>query len=298
MNTSSFLSHSNSKVSSSCPVCSKEGVGGKGLKECPQCHSNLHVFSIVDELSQPPTDPSHTTQIKSPPSSPQPSLPTYTTAVTHPSLWTPEWALKLILGLSLIVFGFLALILYFYQAQTNHQMTLLSQINGDVVQILKSNIQTNIQTNLQNHLIEPIQGEEERPVRDISDIGQTQQNNGYHEYIFAEGDTLWSLAEKHWQQGLYYPVLLDHNPWLSLSSGNEGFRIRIINDVEQVRREYADLVVHISGVTFFKHQVRPQDTWEKIAKNFLGKEEEASLLEQLNSGRLDPGNRILVPIKK
>ena len=236
----------------------KKDVVGNGLKECPQCHSNLRVFSIVDELA----DPAEDTQIRRAEAIPTPP-PT-----PSPQLVPGSWALKFAFGLILIIFGFVTIAFYFYHFQMNSYLALINQKNESIVQSLKSDLE-----DIKDHLAKQVERDRlNLTARTASRNDPRQTPNENISYTVKEGDTLWGLAEQYWEKGHYYPVLLSQNPWLSLSSDNRGVHIKILSNIERVQKEYAKTVIQISGITFLKYHVRPGDNWKKMAKNSIGKE--------------------------
>ena len=61
-------------------------------------------------------------------------------------------------------------------------------------------------------------------------------------YHSDDRDTLWSIAERFYGSGRYYPVILLHNPGLRTYNIKGGINIRILKEPAQVKAIYARLV--------------------------------------------------------
>ncbi len=229
----------------------------------------------------------------------------------------PKWVFTFTLGMTLILLTFLTIIFYLYQNQTHTYMALLSEsLMGKHHQSTLATIEapplhnpqhfsSSSDTNNTQHInnanqTSTLSTKFTATTTAPSETPNEAPSDKYLEYIFKNGDTLWGIARTNWNHGYYYPILLEKNPWLSLFGDNTGLRLQVLKDINQVRRDYQNLIVHMDGLesaTFFKYRVRPQDTWEKVAKNFLGKED-SSFIKHLNSNKLHPGTRILIPLEQ
>ena len=291
---------------STCPVCGKQEL--EGHKECPQCHSNLHIFSIVNSL---PETYSHDveTNISRKSSANSPLSESIGMNIDNPpSGISPamsfKWIFKIIMGIHLTVLLFFAVIFYIYHAQIRHHMEMFGKINSDLVRMaviglesrgLDSNsfakgnekagknlsgksltdIEQKIAISQSGHRRENLSNtsspSEDR--KENSSLLQSVDDDGFHQHVFSKKDTLWDLARKYWKEGYYYPILWEYNPWLSSSSSlNEGSRLKIIKNTDRVKKDYEGLVIRISNRVFFKYRARPQDTWKTIVKKFFTKE--------------------------
>ena len=249
-----------------CPICGKEAVWGNGIKECPQCKSNLHVFSIIDEMTHPRNE------LKK-------------KILQKLSLAFSTLKKKELSGfIKIASVCLLTAVFYFYLNSTNKRIDSLENKGRKTESVIGSGV-SSPKTHIKKMHHHP------------SRIKSTVQSGNLKQYIMGKNDSLWNMAEKYWGKGAYYPVLLEHNPWLSPILDNQGLRVQITKDKEQVRRDYENIIVRVSDVFFFKYRVRPQDTWETITRTFLRRKEDRTLLKQINHHHLKTGRRILIPMK-
>jgi len=117
----------------------------------------------------------------------------------------------------------------------------------------------------------------------------------YHEP--HQGETLWSIAVRHYGDGRLYPVLLEYNPGLGIYFDRSYGRIRILKDRQQAKKTLADVLAVREGISLFRYRVVKGDTWERISKRFFGQAGKAGELATLNPQvGLVPGERVFVPL--
>jgi LysM repeat protein len=117
----------------------------------------------------------------------------------------------------------------------------------------------------------------------------------YHEP--RNGDTLWSIARRHYDNGRFYPVLLEHNPGLGIYFDPGYGRIKILKNRRLAEEVLADVIAVREGRTGFRYKVVEGDTWERISERFFGQVNKATELARLNSPvDLVPGQRVFVPL--
>jgi len=117
----------------------------------------------------------------------------------------------------------------------------------------------------------------------------------YHEP--HKGETLWSIARRHYGSGRFYPLLLEYNPGLGIYFDHGYGRIRILKDRQRAKELLADLVATQGNRTLFRYKVMEGDTWRQISKRFFGQTGKAAELASLNLPvSSTPGERVLVPL--
>ncbi len=97
-------------------------------------------------------------------------------------------------------------------------------------------------------------------------------------YAIKPNSTLWTIAEKYYGRGVYYPILMEHNPGLGIMIGKHSGRIRILNNGAKAVTLFRRLFFSKMGQTFFRYKVGRGDTWRGIAWKFYGDRTKASRL--------------------
>ena len=112
-------------------------------------------------------------------------------------------------------------------------------------------------------------------------------------YTIAGRDTLWSLAERFYGSGFFYPVLLEGNPDLGAYSMEQGSKIEILEDAASARDIYRRYRFWRGRRLYWSYGVRQGDTLQSIALKFYNDEKKAADIARLNPGlELRPGLRI------
>ncbi|MCP4689411.1 MAG: LysM peptidoglycan-binding domain-containing protein [Desulfobacterales bacterium] len=84
----------------------------------------------------------------------------------------------------------------------------------------------------------------------------------YHQA--SEKDTLWRIAERFYGSGVYYPVLLEHNPDLKIYSIGKKDRVAILKNVDRVKEIYKDITEIDGDRLYWFYTVRPGDSIQSI----------------------------------
>jgi hypothetical protein len=112
-------------------------------------------------------------------------------------------------------------------------------------------------------------------------------------YTIASRDTLWSLAERFYGSGFFYPVLLEENPDLGAYSMEQGSKIEILEDTASARDIYRKYRFWRGRRLYWSYGVRQGDTLQSIALKFYNDGKKAADISRLNPGlELRPGLRI------
>jgi len=87
-------------------------------------------------------------------------------------------------------------------------------------------------------------------------------------YKAKDGDTLWDIARRFYGQGLYYPVLLEHNPDINIYDITHHTTLRYLCDKDQAPKVYKKITGMINDKKYWKYKVRPGDTKSSVVKRY------------------------------
>ena len=240
-----------------CPICSKSGVWKEGVKECPQCGSNLDVLADVCDL-------------------PEAKKEHWESGKRRLEEWVTKFSLVLVSVLVLVMLVSMGMFAYLYHRQMQSNLASLHQSNQLLVSELKS------------------VGEDLTPVNiRMSAPRRHQRREKIH--ILKKGESLQGVARQYWGEEIYYPLLLEYNMGVSLLARQIDLQIKVPLDKDQVERDYQRFVIKLPNGTFLRYLVRGEDTWQGIAEYLWGEGADILLLKKLNSFQLIPGERVLVP---
>lgn len=118
----------------------------------------------------------------------------------------------------------------------------------------------------------------------------------YHQPL--KGETLWTIAERYYGSGRFYPVLLEHNPGLGIYYGPGYGAIRVLRNRHQAKEVLDRLIVDRGKHTLFRYRVAKGETWEHLSRRFFGHRSGVAELSALNGERQPvPGQRVLIPLR-
>lgn len=116
-------------------------------------------------------------------------------------------------------------------------------------------------------------------------------------YKPRKGETLWSIAKRYYDNGYFYPVLLEYNPGLGIYFDQSYGRIKVLKDRQLAKQVLTGVRIVRGNRTFFRYRVVEGDTWERISERFFGHGRNGGELMALNpSADLIMGDRVLVPL--
>jgi len=87
-------------------------------------------------------------------------------------------------------------------------------------------------------------------------------------YTILQGDSLWRISERFYGNGSYYPILLSHNPGLSIQNIRPGFTIMIPGDAAWAKALYPTITQRAGGRLYLLYTVQPGDTPSTLAARF------------------------------
>jgi len=126
-------------------------------------------------------------------------------------------------------------------------------------------------------------------------VRPTQEQRPFFWYETTDKDTLWSIADRFYHNGRYYPVLLIMNPQVSLYEIKAGQRLKILKNPKDAVYVFNRSIVRQGSVVFFWYQIQPGDRPQTLSRKFYRAEDQYSIIEKLNPNlRFEPGQRIKI----
>ncbi|MCK5507905.1 MAG: LysM peptidoglycan-binding domain-containing protein [Desulfobacterales bacterium] len=144
-------------------------------------------------------------------------------------------------------------------------------------------------------------GLDEVPVKVLkkADIGTgLDEDSKFLTYRATEKDTLWSISQKYYGLGDYYPVLLEHNCHLGIYDIGDGIQIKILKDTAMARDIYKKITEKKGDSIYWYYTVAEGDTLQLVAGKFYKTKNMIKLITDLNQELdLSPGQRIRILLK-
>ncbi len=111
-------------------------------------------------------------------------------------------------------------------------------------------------------------------------------------------DTLWKISEDFYGRGIYYPVILEHNPHVDIYGIGSGTKLKILQDPEGVPEIYKEIAERRGSNLFWRYTVTQGDTLQSIAVRFHKTEDGIRQILELNPAlELKPGERIIIRLE-
>ena len=137
---------------------------------------------------------------------------------------------------------------------------------------------------------------EKVPGNEISAEKEPQDDDFFY-YQPKAKQTLWNIANKYYNNGRLYPVILELNPQLTIYSQQQYGRIKVLKTKPKAYEIYNKIVIKKDSQTLFRYQIKAGDSWETISMDFYGQPDRASFIKALNPNvKLTNGKRIVVPL--
>ncbi|BBO85672.1 hypothetical protein DSCO28_62380 [Desulfosarcina ovata subsp. sediminis] len=121
--------------------------------------------------------------------------------------------------------------------------------------------------------------------------------HAFHVYQATDTDTLWGIARRFYGAGYYYPVVLYHNPELSIYRMSQKDRIKLLKDADQARQIYKEIIVFEDNRRYWLYTARPGDTPVSIKMRYCpGKSCLPLSLDAEPRVRIRPGRKIKIQL--
>ena len=296
-----------------CPVC-HFGHIPRDNDTCPQCDSDLICFKLLDALADLPTD-----------SKPDVCDTAFNQTVDQEGSWSDAgrttksktpWVAFLLGGFLLILVCFVGYAGQRFLAMESmvekiesHMSQMTTAFNKNPNRMIKT---LEAGTRQMNHLEKRVgklvgmaKENELRLTRilikkeNMSKISENQDKREsacFKTYRAKEEDTLWTIARDLYGSGIFYPVLMENNPRLSVYSIGSKDSIRYMCDKTRVAGVYKTIIGYKQNRPFWKYRVRPGDTRKGIIKRYCLNQKnclvEDKLLEPVLEPVLEPGMTI------
>ena len=301
-----------------CPICNLEHIA-HDREKCPQCDADLTCFKVLDawvedvaETADPVTLPN--------------DGPLGKKRVGLPFFWGSLAALAVImLGLGLYRIQMIESRLTLQRSAFNHAVdTVVSR--SDLVLAKQDQIaalfteQLEIERKLLVEKQRPEIRIESQPSVDVKkgDLSGTKPSagqfssaseiktatrssqaadNAFDYYQATDTDTLWNMAQRFYGAGHFYPVLLEHNPDLSIYQVSRNDRIAILKDVKEAKRIYRSITLLEDKRLFWYYTVRSGDTPLVIKTRYCPEQTcLPSTFDATLNGQLHPGTKVKIQL--
>jgi len=243
-----------------CPVCGLEHIAAD-RNRCPQCDADLTCFKVLSSLPDelPEKAPEHAMRI-------------------------PPWAfIVLSAGLIAAVIAFQLHWFSRYKILLGEHQAAFADSMQNVVAALEHLAQDRREPEISHAGLTPGGGPERADLRT---------------YRVRDGDTLWSISERYYGSGRYYPVLLEHNPHLRIYALARGMEVRILEDAGDVQKVYDGIVTREEDGIYWNYTVLKGDTIKSIGVRFYETKKPERLIVNLNPElRLKEGEKIKILLK-
>ncbi len=267
-----------------CPVCRLDHIP-VDRNRCPQCDSDLTCFRVLESLQEPEAE------------STQPAMPEINPRLTQTAnrrtllffavsglLWG---AAAVLLGLQVYWISGLESDISKQQSVFN---AAFSRIESQIVRISRQQDKVLTEVAAQIKSVHDKLDREQKPpavntvdspadpgpvrfskstpqkashmdVRAVNTLDKADAGNrAFKFYQAAETDTLWGIAKRFYGSGIYYPVLLEHNPDLAIYRIGKKDRVAVLKDSERIERIYTEITEQQGGALYWHYTVRPGDT--------------------------------------
>ncbi len=91
-------------------------------------------------------------------------------------------------------------------------------------------------------------------------------------YQAKEDDTLWDIARDLYGSGIFYPLLMEHNPDASVYGIGSRTTLRYLCDRTLAPPLYREIIGRDQNRPYWKYRVRPGDTRDEIIKRYCRNE--------------------------
>jgi len=306
----------------SCPICGLENIPyEKDL--CPQCDADLTCFKVLDSLPDQFTPPEiYKKDAAEVPVSAAPIMTEQqhsTKEKSYPNIRIMAAAFILLLTvliISLSMFQFyrfkrLESLLHDYHSDYTGSISVMDTKLKKILEDYQENPNQGAESVTANQVKEnaslPVQSSEikaDAPVKSTETAEQDlerreseppEENLSFRNYSAKNTDTLWDIAEKYYGSGFYYPVLLEHNPQLSIYNIGRGLDIKILNDTTLAKNIYKKKIIREGEHLYWEYTVMEGDTPQSLAMRFF---KSGKIILNLDNNReMQPGEKIRIKLE-
>lgn len=297
----------------SCPVCGFDHIQ-QDKKQCPQCDADLTCFKVLDSL--PNLYPVASRKIQEP----------------RKILFFITWILVGLVGVFSVLhlFGLrhvvsgIRQVETWFEKQENHAPDPAIKLHEHLVDLHKRLLD---QLPTRQNEVAVVSGHDETAAASKPDIPFSKipaehyasgklkkintagsEENPHNEkgddiaeffiYHAHAKDTLWTIAEKQYGSGEYYPVLLEHNPHISIYDVGDGVRIKVLKDAKIAGKTFTRIIQKKGNKIYWDYMVRDGDTLKSVAGKFSRSELFTNQIIDLNPDiKLQPGNKITIVLE-
>ena len=271
-----------------CPVCHFEHIP-RDRDSCPQCDSDLVCFRLLDALPDFSGD-----SLADLPKDAQPAGQEESGSDTDKGVKSKTPGLPVVLVVIIVLT--IACLLGYMAHRFSAIQTLVQKLNADMVRVqdtLRKNPTTVIKalkegTRQMDHLKKRVEelvvaakNHEIHPARIMPEkITAPERKTGtsqtvdkteapcFNTYRATDKDTLWTIARDFYGSGIFYPVLMEHNPDISVYSISSRDTLRYLCDKTRVAGIYKAITGRKQKKPFWNYTVRSGDTREIIIKRY------------------------------
>lgn len=266
-------------VTVTCPVCHFTNIP-EDSDTCPQCDADLVCFRLLEAMSHAPANEAVVLPEQSGQNiAPNPGGKQYRIPVI-------VWPAGLILVLLVLVFGYAAnrfSIMAGAVKQIQSSVTRMAAMAADdraVIQETGRSVRELRQTSAGTvETIKKLQETVNTRKSQTAGLPETKPVQPevsppqpppvcFRQYQAKDTDTLWGISRALYGSGLFYPVLMEHNPDLVIDNISSKDTLRYLCDKKAVLQVYRDIIDTIHGKRYWKYKTRPGDTRRSVIRQY------------------------------
>ncbi len=257
-----------------CPVCGFDGLKSKSLSQCPQCNADLTCFAALEALCQ--------------------ELPATTPGSSAAGAQgSPKQALSARVGLGLLT---LLIGIGLGVGLSISRPDKLWRAPQQQVELQQTKA---IATTITD--VKPIAVAKPIKIANRVETAPLKKSPATTFFLYPcrDIDTLWDLAKQFYGKGKYYPIILEHNPNISIYDLKTGVSLRIslnlLRNRDQVDNFYEQITKTIEGLVYWYYTISPGDTLSSITLKFYAPGSSTATISDLNLDvAIKPGNKLKI----
>lgn len=266
-------------VAVTCPVCHFTNIP-EGSDTCPQCDADLVCFRLLETFSELPANDAVVL-----PERPEQNIVQNSNG-KRDRISVIMWAVGLLLVLLVLVFGYAAnrfSIMAGTVEQMQSSVTRMAVMSADdraVIRKTDRSVRELRQTSAGaletiKKLQETVSTRESQAAgrREIGLVSPEVSPPPpppvcFRQYQAKDSDTLWGISRFLYGSGLFYPVLMEHNPDLAIYNISSKDTLRYLCDKKSVLKIYGDITGIGHGKRYWKYKTRPGDTLRSVIRQY------------------------------